>query len=50
MTTVSAETIMRTKPSFLEQSTGREFIGRAAAIAACAAHICYEGGQEEVRR
>jgi sugar phosphate isomerase/epimerase len=34
---VSAETIMRTKPSLLEQSTRREFIGRAAAIAAYAA-------------
>jgi len=28
---------MRTKPSLLEQSTRREFIGRTAAIAACAA-------------
>src|ERR1044071_7918275 len=28
---------MRTKPSQLEQSTRREFIGRAAAMAACAA-------------
>ena len=28
---------MRNKPSLLEQSTRREFIGRAAAIAACAA-------------
>ena len=28
---------MRTKPSLLEQSTRREFIGRAAAMAACAA-------------
>jgi sugar phosphate isomerase/epimerase len=34
---VSPETTMRTKPFLLEQSTRREFIGRAAAIAACAA-------------
>src|SRR6516225_2764229 len=34
---VSRITIMRTKPSLLQQSTRREFIGRAAAMAACAA-------------